>query len=73
MQRRAGFGATGPQIDAVVNQDLSAYLDQALGLDPDTDPGTVATPRPMPVTPHLPATVQAMPRCRSSLRRCSIR
>jgi Protein of unknown function (DUF1800) len=51
MLRRAGFDATGPQIDAVVNQDLSAYLDQALDLDPDTDPGAVATPRPMPVTP----------------------
>jgi uncharacterized protein (DUF1800 family) len=52
--RRAGFGATGPQIDAVVNQDWSAYLDQALDLDPDTDPGAVATPRPMPVTPVPP-------------------
>jgi hypothetical protein len=48
MLRRAGFGATGPQIDAVVNQDWSAYLDEALDLDPDTDPGALATPRPMP-------------------------
>jgi uncharacterized protein (DUF1800 family) len=30
------------------------YLDQALGLDPDADPGAVATPRPMPVTPDMP-------------------
>jgi len=52
--RRAGFGATGPQIDAVANQDWSIYLDQALGLDPDADPGAVATPRPMPVTPDMP-------------------
>jgi uncharacterized protein (DUF1800 family) len=54
MLRRAGFGATGPQIDAVENQDWSAYLDHALGLDPDADPGAVATPRPTPVTPPLP-------------------
>ncbi|HKN53032.1 MAG TPA: DUF1800 domain-containing protein [Amycolatopsis sp.] len=52
--RRAGFGATGPQIDAVANQDWSVYLDQALSLDPDADPGAVATPRPMPVTPAMP-------------------
>jgi hypothetical protein len=55
MLRRAGFGATGPQIDAVVNQDWSAYLDEALDLDPDTDPGALATPRPMPVSPAVPA------------------
>jgi uncharacterized protein (DUF1800 family) len=53
--RRAGFGATGPQIDAVANKDWSVYLDQALGMDPDADPGAVATPRPMPVTPAPPA------------------
>jgi uncharacterized protein (DUF1800 family) len=52
--RRAGFGATGPQIDAVANQDWSAYLDRALDLDPDADPGAVATPRPMPETPAPP-------------------
>jgi hypothetical protein len=54
MLRHAGFGATGPQIDALVNQDWSAYLDQALDLDPDTDPGAVATPRPKPVSPAPP-------------------
>ncbi|MFG1929497.1 DUF1800 family protein [Mycobacterium sp. NPDC048908] len=52
--RRCGFGATGPQIDAVADQDWSAYLDHALGLDPDSDPGALATPRPMPITPDLP-------------------
>lgn len=55
MLRRAGFGATGPQIDAVVNQDWSAYLDEALDLDPDTDAGALATPRPMPASPAVPA------------------
>jgi uncharacterized protein (DUF1800 family) len=49
--RRAGFGASGPQIDAVAGQDPSVYLDTILSLDPDDDPGAVASPRPMPVTP----------------------
>jgi uncharacterized protein (DUF1800 family) len=52
--RRAGFGATGPQIDAVTNQDWSVYLDRVLNVDPDADPGAVATPRPMPETPAPP-------------------
>lgn len=38
--RRAGFGATGPQIDAVAGQELAAYLDGALAADPDADPGS---------------------------------
>jgi uncharacterized protein (DUF1800 family) len=54
MLRRSGFGATGPQIDALVGRDWSAHLDVVLGLDPDRDPGAVATPRPTPVTPPLP-------------------
>ena len=49
--RRAGFGATGPQIDAVAGQDLSAYLDHALSSDPNADPGAVATPMPRPSIP----------------------
>ncbi|WP_029114296.1 DUF1800 domain-containing protein [Mycobacterium sp. URHB0044] len=53
--RRTGFGATGPQIDAVANQDWSAYLDTVLALDPDRDPGALATPRPTPVTPPMPS------------------
>ena len=54
MLRRSGFGATGPQIDALVGRDWYAHLDAILGLDPDRDPGAVATPRPTPVTPPLP-------------------
>lgn len=53
--RRSGFGATGPQVDAALNQDTSTYLDRILGLDPDADPGAVATPRPTPFTPPFPA------------------
>jgi uncharacterized protein (DUF1800 family) len=52
--RRTGFGATGPQIDAVANQDWSVYLDTVLALDADRDTGAVATPRPTPVTPATP-------------------
>jgi uncharacterized protein (DUF1800 family) len=55
MLRRAGFGASGPQIDAVVGQDWSTYLDTVLNLDPDADPGAVATPRPSPSTPADPS------------------
>jgi uncharacterized protein (DUF1800 family) len=54
MLRRVGFGASGPQIDAVAGQDWSTYLDTVLGLDPDADPGAVATPRPTPTTPADP-------------------
>lgn len=54
MLRRAGFGTSGPDVDAVVGQDWSSYLDGALNADPDADPGAVATPIPTPVTPPLP-------------------
>jgi uncharacterized protein (DUF1800 family) len=44
--RRAGFGVTGQQVDAVAAQDWSRYVDAALAADPDADPGAVATPMP---------------------------
>ena len=46
--RRAGFGVTGAQVDAVAGQNWSKYVDAALGADPDADPGAVATPMPTP-------------------------
>jgi uncharacterized protein (DUF1800 family) len=49
--RRAGFGVTGQQVDAVAGQDWSRYVDAALAADPDADPGAVATP--MPTLPTL--------------------
>jgi uncharacterized protein (DUF1800 family) len=49
--RRAGFGVTGQQVDAVGAQDWSRYVDAALAADPDADPGAVATP--MPTLPTL--------------------
>jgi len=49
--RRAGFGATGPEIDAVT--DPAGYLHAALTGDPEADPGARATPIPSfpPPTP----------------------
>ena len=49
--RRTGFGASGRQIDAVVAQDWSTYLDAALNSDPEADPGAKATPMPNLVIP----------------------
>jgi uncharacterized protein (DUF1800 family) len=46
--RRAGFGVTGQQVDAVATQDWPRYLDAALSADPEADPGAVATPMPTP-------------------------
>ncbi|WP_405490129.1 DUF1800 family protein [Nocardia sp. NBC_00511] len=42
--RRCGFGATGPEIDAV--PDTAAYLRAALAAAPESDPGVLATPMP---------------------------
>jgi uncharacterized protein (DUF1800 family) len=52
--RRIGFGASGPQIDAVVSQDWSTYLDAALNSEPEADPGAKATPMPKLVIPPRP-------------------
>jgi uncharacterized protein (DUF1800 family) len=49
--RRAGFGVTGPQVDAVAAKNWSRYVDAALGADPEADPGARATP--MPTLPAL--------------------
>lgn len=52
--RRAGFGVTGAQVDAVAAQDWSAYLTAALSAGPDDDPGAVATPMPTLPPPRRP-------------------
>ncbi|MBO0865577.1 MAG: DUF1800 domain-containing protein [Mycobacterium sp.] len=52
--RRAGFGVTGAQVDAVAAQDWPAYLTAALSADPDADPGAVATPMPAFTPPRPP-------------------
>jgi uncharacterized protein (DUF1800 family) len=52
--RRAGFGVTGPQVDAVVAKNWSKYIEAALGADPEADPGARATPMPTLPAPRLP-------------------
>jgi uncharacterized protein (DUF1800 family) len=44
--RRAGFGVSGPEVDAAVRQDWPSYVEAMLGADPDADPGAIATPMP---------------------------
>ncbi|MFD6159806.1 DUF1800 family protein [Nocardia sp. NPDC060256] len=45
--RRAGFGATGAEIDAARAQQPADYLRAALTADPDADAGARATPLPV--------------------------
>jgi uncharacterized protein (DUF1800 family) len=54
MLRRAGFGATGAEIDAVQAQQPADYLRSALTADPDADPGARATPLPVFTTHAAP-------------------
>jgi uncharacterized protein (DUF1800 family) len=53
--RRAGFGVTGQQVDAVAGQDWPKYVDAALAADSEADPGAVATPMPTLPTLRRPA------------------
>ena len=50
--RRAGFGVTGPEVDAAVTRPWPAYVDAMLGADPDADPGATATPMPSLAEPR---------------------
>lgn len=52
--RRAGFGVTGPEVDAAATRDWSRYVDAMLAADPDADPGAIATPMPTLQQPHPP-------------------
>jgi uncharacterized protein (DUF1800 family) len=52
--RRAGFGVTGPEVDAAVSQDWSGYVDAMLAANPDADPGAIATPMPSLAAPRAP-------------------
>jgi uncharacterized protein (DUF1800 family) len=54
LMRRAGFGVTGTQVDAVAKQNWSDYIDAALHADPEADPGAVATPVPTLIDGHRP-------------------
>lgn len=53
--RRTGFGTTGRDVDAAVGQDRAAYLDTALAMDPESDPGALATPMPSVPMPPFPS------------------
>jgi uncharacterized protein (DUF1800 family) len=52
--RRAGFGVTGPEVDAIAARDWPDYVDAALGANPDADPGSIATPMPTLEAPRAP-------------------
>src|SRR6516165_4170029 len=52
--RRAGFGVTGPEVDAVVSQDWPSHVDAMLSANPDADPGAIATPVPALDVPRAP-------------------
>src|ERR1700746_3428685 len=52
--RRAGFGVTGPEVDAAVNRDWPSYVDTMLGANPDAAPGALATPMPSLAEPRAP-------------------
>jgi uncharacterized protein (DUF1800 family) len=52
--RRAGFGVTGPEVDALVTRDWPACVDAMLSANPDADPGAVATPMPNLAPPRAP-------------------
>lgn len=57
--RRAGFGATGADIDTAQALDPAALASTALAADSDTDPGAQATPppvfAPLPALPKHPS------------------
>jgi uncharacterized protein (DUF1800 family) len=52
--RRAGFGVTGPEVDATASPDWPGYIDAMLGANPDADPGAIATPIPTLEPPRAP-------------------
>src|ERR1700760_1152394 len=54
MLRRAGFGVTGTQVDAVAEQNWPDYVEAALGADPEADPGARSTPVPTLTDKHGP-------------------
>src|SRR5271168_2308864 len=54
MLRRAGFGVTGPEVDAALATDWPSYVDAMLGANPDADPGAIATPMPALAEPSRP-------------------
>lgn len=52
--RRAGFGVTGTEVDAVLTEDWPRHVDAMLAANPDADPGAIATPMPALQPPGAP-------------------
>lgn len=52
--RRAGFGVTGPEVDAALSGDWPTYVDAMLAADPEADPGAIASPMPTLPPPRPP-------------------
>src|SRR5579884_129644 len=52
--RRAGFGVTGPDVDAALTTDWPGYVDAMLASSPEADPGAIATPMPALHAPAAP-------------------
>ncbi|OBF07157.1 hypothetical protein A5730_12535 [Mycobacterium sp. ACS4054] len=52
--RRAGFGVTGPEVDAALTDDWASHVDAMLAANPDADPGAIATPMPTLPPPRAP-------------------
>ncbi len=52
--RRAGFGVTGPEVDAAITRDWPGHVDAMLAANPDADPGAIATPMPALEAPRAP-------------------
>ena len=57
MLRRAGFGVTGPEVDAALSRDWPSYVDAMLG----ADPGAAATPMPSFPEPTPPGRKAKLP------------
>ena len=52
--RRSGFGISGREVDAVVAIGSEKYMEAALAMHPNDDPGAAATPAPVFVQPDPP-------------------
>ncbi|OBH00715.1 MULTISPECIES: DUF1800 domain-containing protein [unclassified Mycobacterium] len=52
--RRAGFGVSGPEVDAAMTRDWPGHVDAMLAANPDADPGAIATPMPALAAPRAP-------------------
>ncbi|MEO3938666.1 DUF1800 family protein [Dermatophilaceae bacterium Soc4.6] len=71
LMRRAGFGATGSEVDSVAGTGRSRWLADALAADPATDPGSLSTPPPLlePVPALTPDPTRSERRARNGVLR----